>query len=143
MILFTAMQNGKLLWLFHENGKFFRENRQAINNGEVNPLMRFRIQGERTLIGLKNTLVVFAPQKKPETLTIDAVGNMAVFDANEETYFFLKAARYLGSAIGGRNFLVMYCSGVLIFGLEKISGLAGTIRKKLEQYFYLMPCALA
>ena len=105
MILFTAMQNGKLLWLFHENGKFFRENRQAINNGEVNPLMRFRIQGERTLIGLKNTLVVFAPQKKPETLTIDAVGNMAVFDANEETYFFSQSGALFRVGDWGQEFL--------------------------------------
>lgn len=139
IILFVAEQNGRIVWLFHENGKFFRENRQVVSEGELDPLMRFRIQRERTLIGLKNSLAVFSPLRKPEILAIDAVGNLPIFDANEKTYFFSQSGALFKAGDWGQEFLGDVLIGRTRFWAGKYFGLGWYDAEKIRSVFLFDP----
>jgi len=84
IILYAALQENKLLWLYHENDKFKREDGQTIISGELDPQMRFRLSGTRTLLGKDNNVVTLSPGKEAEKLAVDAYGNLPIFDANEK-----------------------------------------------------------
>ncbi|MEK7130614.1 MAG: hypothetical protein AAB793_03095, partial [Patescibacteria group bacterium] len=104
-IVFAGMQNGKLLWLFHEDGRFRREDRAIATEGDLDPNLRFRIQGSKTLIGKNNGLAVFDPPRKPEVRTIDTFKNLPVFDANEDNIFWLQNGRILKKGEWGDEYL--------------------------------------
>ena len=104
-IVFAAAQKGKLLWLFYENGRFRREDGAVVAESDLDPELRFRIMGSKTLIGKNNLLAVFDRSKKSEILTIDAFKNIPVFDANEKDIFRLQNGRILKSGQWGDEYL--------------------------------------
>jgi len=104
-IVFAAAQKGKLLWLFYENGCFRREDGSIATEGNLDPELRFRIMGSKTLIGKNNLLAVFDRSKKSEILTIDAFKNILVFDANEKDIFRLQNGRILKAGQWGDEYL--------------------------------------
>lgn len=83
-ILFATMQGGKLLWLYHENSQFKREDGTKVVDGELDPLMRFRMKKEATLIGKGSEVITFTAGKPVQRLSVETFGaNLPVFDANE------------------------------------------------------------
>jgi hypothetical protein len=92
VIVFAAMQNNVLRYLWWEDGKFRRENGEIILPGKLDPEFRYRIQGDRTLIGKRNQLLIIDPGGGAKTVkTVDALNNLALFDANQDNYFWMHA----------------------------------------------------
>lgn len=95
-ILFAALQGGKLLYLWHEGGRFRREGDRNVLGGEVDPKMRFRIRGNDTLIARDGTLVTLVgDQFSQEHKTIDTYQEVPVFDANARGRFWISGGRLL------------------------------------------------
>lgn len=113
LIVFAAAQQGKLHYLYHEDGAFRREGGTVVVNGPLDPLMRFRIRGETTLIGKERTLVALTPGKTTERREVDCLGTLPVFDANAISMYWLEngrlqkegmwAPQYIGSVLRGQT----------------------------------------
>ncbi len=90
-ILFAAMQDGQMRWLYWEDGHFWREGGVKVLKGSAHHQMRFRICGNQTLIGMsgKPALVV-DKDGKLEQLPVDFYGNLPIFDANGRDKFWLQ-----------------------------------------------------
>ena len=113
LILFATAEEGKLRWLYHEDGKFFRENGVFVAEGELNPFLRFRISGDTTLIGKNGQIAIFSPEKSPEKISVDSFGSLPIFDANENYRYWINngqllrdgkfAPEYIGNALEGQT----------------------------------------
>lgn len=89
-VVFAAMQNNQLRYLYWEDGEFKRETGQTIFLGKLDPEFRYRIQGNKTLIGKRKQLLVVEDGNKT-VRSVDAIGTLASFDANSNNYFWLQA----------------------------------------------------
>ncbi|MFA6588597.1 MAG: hypothetical protein WCT08_06060 [Patescibacteria group bacterium] len=89
LIVYAAYQENKLRWLVHENGEFKREDGTLVAKENLSPLMRFRIQGNSTLIGANGKVFTFIPGKSSTRLDVDSFGTLPMFEANSEKRFWL------------------------------------------------------
>jgi hypothetical protein len=96
-ILQAVVQGGALRYLYHQDNAFGRENGWA-SPGSLQGGLRFRIAGDRTLIGQGGVLLTLGAA--PERLSVDCYRNLPAFDTNG-------TARYWAS--GG----VLYRDGTL------------------------------
>jgi hypothetical protein len=95
LILAATLQQGRLRLLVHEDGALKREDGRVVLAGDPRPGMRFRLSGERTLVGLDRTLVTLADGLPPRRTPVDAAAGRPSFDANERHAYWLEAGRLL------------------------------------------------
>lgn len=93
VILYAAVQNGNLSWVYHENDKFKRENDEIVINGALDPAMRFRISGKSTLLAKDQTLVKFSPAEGPVQISLDTYGSLPMMDANGSHYYWINSGQ--------------------------------------------------
>lgn len=97
-ILYACVQNGKLLWLYNEGGDFRREGGMLVTKGSVDPLMRFRIHGDHTLIGRGDKVVDLHHLESRREIAVDGYQQIPMFDANADARFWIKDGRLLRDA---------------------------------------------
>jgi H/ACA ribonucleoprotein complex subunit 3 len=102
-IIFATLQGGKLRYLYHENGQFKREDERTILSGPVSPTMRFRIQKDRTLIGMNGTVLTLEPDSSTDRMSVDSYGTLPIFDANESSRYWVQNGSLWsdGKVLGG------------------------------------------
>ena len=132
LIVYACAQEGKLLYLYHENGRYMREDGRAVVIGTLNPQMRFRIRAKSTLLGQNNQVIVLSPDLPPERVSVDSVGQLPIFDANGENYFWLQqgslyrdsqfAPEYIGDTLQGQT--LFWVGPKFGFGLYRAGGLS-------------------
>lgn len=88
LILFAALQNEKLLWFYHENGKFKREDNSVVCDGDLDINMRFRLKEKSTFIGRNGKILDLTPNKALSETNVDSYGALPIFDANEYSYYW-------------------------------------------------------
>jgi H/ACA ribonucleoprotein complex subunit 3 len=103
-ILQAVNQHGKLRILYHENGRFFREDNREVVAGSLDPEMRYRISGDTTLFGKRDRLVAITGQAI-EQVTADTVGKLTIFDANADNYFWTNGGQLLRSGKYGSSYV--------------------------------------
>lgn len=86
-ILFAAMQSGALRYLYYHEGAYKREDGRTVVEADLDPNIRFRISGKRTLLAKGTTCYVFEGGSR-ETIAVDSYGMLPLIDANEEHIFF-------------------------------------------------------
>lgn len=89
-ILFTAVQGGKLLYVYHESGVYRRENSVKVLDGALDRDLRIRIWGDNTLFAKGTSLVVMGPTGVHSRQTTELVGRLPVFDANGDHMYWLE-----------------------------------------------------
>lgn len=134
-IVFAAVQKGKLLWLYHENGRFRREDGLIAAEGDLDPNLRFRIQGDKTLIGKNNSLAIFTSLKKPEIITPDVFKNIPAFDANANDIFWLQNGRILKKSRWGDEYLGQAVADQTIFWTGEKFGFGWYEASRLREGF--------
>lgn len=82
-ILASAMQDGKLLYLYYEEEKFKREDKSTIEIGGLDPQLRIKISRDETLLGKHGKMIVCRTGQKPEVTTVDSYRSLPLFDVNE------------------------------------------------------------
>jgi serine/threonine protein kinase len=71
VILCTQIQHGKLASVFHEDGKFMREDRTLIMSGDLDPNLRFVIDGRATIVSKLGQTFRIQPNGEIETLSVE------------------------------------------------------------------------
>lgn len=88
-ILHSAIQNDKLLWVYSEGEKFYREDRFSICNGKPEVDMKYRVFGNTTIIGKGSSVFVIQKDKPPVQLSVDQYrGHTCVFNASASGIFW-------------------------------------------------------
>jgi H/ACA ribonucleoprotein complex subunit 3 len=93
VILFAALQSGKLRWLCHENGQFKREDESVALRGNLDPRLRFRLCGRVTLVGRESVVFTLTVGQATDQIAVDSCGNSPVFDANERCRYWLQGGQ--------------------------------------------------
>ena len=105
VIVFAAMQNGKLRWLYYEGGQFKRENEAVVVRGTLSPQMHFGIHGHTTLIGQDNQLTVLSSDQSIQKLPVDNPDNTPAFSANEKHYYLVSDGQLKRSGQFGLDYI--------------------------------------
>jgi H/ACA ribonucleoprotein complex subunit 3 len=92
-IVRVEIQNGKVLWLVHENGEFRREGDRLVVQGNLDPRLRVRFRGETTYLAVKDTAIGLNPSKAPEKIGVDVVDNSSVVTANADHVYWTQAGQ--------------------------------------------------
>jgi hypothetical protein len=87
-LLATDIQHGKLAWLHHEHGGFYREDGGLVAKGPLGATARYRLSGRRTVIANGHQAVVLTPDADPQPLNVDTVGQLPIIDTNADTVFW-------------------------------------------------------
>ena len=78
-ILHATVQKGKLLYLFHNNGEFFRENDVSIAKGKLEPAFRYRISGDTTILARAGKSVIIKGDES-SVISVDSIQNLSLID---------------------------------------------------------------
>ena len=101
MVIYAAVQNGQLRYIYQENGKFFREDGSVALDGELDPNMRYRIQGKKTIFAKNSRMVILDGGKVTENIQVDSYGNLPVIDANSKHWYWSSGGvLYRNEAVG-------------------------------------------
>ena len=89
VILFTTFQNGKLIYLYHENDTYKRENSETVMEGTLDRDIHFALHNSTTIFGKSTTMITQLADKTNHKIYVDHVGNKPVFDANAQHIFWV------------------------------------------------------
>jgi H/ACA ribonucleoprotein complex subunit 3 len=95
VIVFADIQNNKLKYVYHEGGKFKREDDTEVLKGSIRPTMRFRIVGDATVVGEKGRLLVVSSSSSPSVVAVDSIGLLPLFDTNEHHIYWVDDGRLI------------------------------------------------
>lgn len=116
VIVFATVQGGKLLFLYHENGKFKREDGSTVANADLEPHFRYRIKGKETLIAKSGLLLTFSPEySEPQRSVVDSFGMLPIFDANERYYYWTEGGQLMRNGQLAPIFIGNVLSGQTLF----------------------------
>lgn len=115
-IMHSCIQDGKLKYVYHENGRFKREDGSDVIAGVPDPKMRFRISRSRTFIGAQSRMIVAQTGNPAEVIDVDRFGPLPTFDTNadhvywmhggmlnRDTPFGVDAPEFIGRALTGQT----------------------------------------
>ncbi|WP_432812270.1 hypothetical protein [Pantanalinema sp. GBBB05] len=89
VILFATVEQGQLKWIYHDRGQFKREDGAVILQGDLNPYLRWRIQGKTTLLGYQGQVIRFHPDRSPERFAVESLGALALFDSTPQHCYWI------------------------------------------------------
>jgi tRNA A-37 threonylcarbamoyl transferase component Bud32 len=105
VILAADYHQDRLIWLYHHTGAFYREGPHKIANGDLAPLMNFKIMARRTLMAQNGRLLILTPDQPIKSLAVDECQNAAAFDVNAGHYYWLQNGRLLRNSQLGPEFI--------------------------------------
>lgn len=114
IILTARAAEGRLTWLYHEGGKYCREDGSVVFKGELKPGMRFGLCGRTTVAGENERMAVITPGKLPVNIQVDSQGNEPAFDTNGRDLTWIRngqifrsgdvSPEFLGDVLEGQTF---------------------------------------
>jgi hypothetical protein len=95
VIVYGAYQNGKLHYLYHDKGELHREGGLFKLSAALVPGVRYRLHGNKTVLGNAGRMIVTGPNQQPEVTTVDNFGNKPMFDANSHSTYWINNGQLL------------------------------------------------
>ena len=96
IVLHAASQGGKLHWIYHEKGQYFRQTNGSkpatLLNGKLDPKIRYRVSGKNSYIA--KTGLVIQPTSG-ERVAVDNFRSIPMFDSNSQKLFYLQNGQLL------------------------------------------------
>jgi hypothetical protein len=122
-LLHVAAQAGKLHYLYFESGAFYREGGRKLFDGDLDPELRFRIQGKSTLIGKGGALIVLDETGASQRFQTDMYREtLPIFDANADNTFWVNGGQLLRSDKLGPSYVGDVLPGQTMFWVGKSLG---------------------
>jgi len=95
-IVFADFQHTELRWLYHEGEEYKREDGSVVLHGILHHQLRFRIQGDKTLMGSPRGLVlVSSGTATPKKVNVECFSNLPMFAANVDHYYWVQGGRLM------------------------------------------------
>lgn len=87
-IIFAVVQGDSLRYVYHKGNAFHREGGTELLKGSLDPLLRFRISGKRTVLARENQGIVINPDGQAERFPVGTYfGRSPIVDATREGIF--------------------------------------------------------
>jgi len=122
LILFATIEKGRLKWIYHENGQYFRETKEKVSSGRLDPHIRFRIANKKTLFGRSSQLITLMANEAPSSLTLDNYRTLPMFDANHLGKYWLKGGRLMRDGKLGEEYIGDVLQGQTLFWVGETFG---------------------
>ncbi len=90
VILYATIDGDTLRYLYHRDGVYVRENDVRVLSGALDPHIRYRISGSRTVMG-RGERALLLEGDVPEQFATDAHNLLSLFDANRKHVFYVHA----------------------------------------------------
>lgn len=91
VILHCTIQNRRVRYLYHFDGKFIRDGGATILAGSLDPAMSFKVFNDRTVVSKGTNTYCLLQGNDPVRIRADRFRNASpVFDANYENYFWIE-----------------------------------------------------
>ncbi len=90
VILFTTFQDGKLMYLYHEDDRYKRENSETVMKGQLDREVHFAINDSTTILGKSNVMLNQFADGTRHKMFVDCIGNKPSFDANAQEIFWVE-----------------------------------------------------
>lgn len=87
-IIYSTMQDGVPRYVYHENGVYYRDGSKKLLEGKADPGIRFRIQGDSTILAKDGQAIIVGKDGSQKRLITDLFrGKVTVVDANKDSVF--------------------------------------------------------
>lgn len=104
-VLYATVERGTLRYLYHENGVYKREGGREVLSEPLDPKLRFRISGDKTVIAKENQCYILSPGTQPESISVDSYGGLLpLIDANRDHVFFAQAGALMRTSSYGASY---------------------------------------
>lgn len=101
VVIYATVQNGNLKYIYYENGRFLREDGSVVLEGQLDPEIRYRVQGGKTILAKNGRMVVLEKGKVIDNIPVDSFGNLPLIDANSKhRYWSAGGILYRNDVIG-------------------------------------------
>jgi len=134
-IIFATLQNNKLAYIYHENGRYLREGGVYVTAGELDPHIRFRIQGESSLLGKNGQIITVTSKGTKDKIATDSFGTLPVFDTNEHARFWANSGQLLRDGSLGQEYIGDMLLGQTLFWVGPTFGFGFYRAGNLSVYF--------
>lgn len=84
-----ANYNKNFYWLTERKGSLYKDGKHFVVNQILNPNLKFRIQGDKTIIGYKNKCAVVENGKVFKNQSVDTFMGTPMFDVDDNNLFYL------------------------------------------------------
>jgi H/ACA ribonucleoprotein complex subunit 3 len=132
VILCVTSQQGKLRYLFHENGQFKREDGAVVAQGALDAQTRFGIHGAATLIGRQGQIVVLRADAAPQRISAESYGIRPNFALNQQHIYWAQdgqlwrdgqlGPQYIGDVLARQT--LFWCGPDFGFGFYRAGNLS-------------------
>jgi H/ACA ribonucleoprotein complex subunit 3 len=89
-IVFADIQNGKLVYVYHENNEYKRETDRVLTTGPLSRSLHIAINGSSTVLSEAHTMAVVDTAGQAKKMFVDCVGMRSVCDANSQQIFWIE-----------------------------------------------------
>ena len=89
-ILAAKEEEGKIKWLYEENGIVKREDGKKVMLQKPDIFTRFAIMGDKTLVGREKKIIIVENEKVVDETMTNKLGNFPVFECSGTDYFRLQ-----------------------------------------------------
>jgi len=104
-ILQASIQNGRPVWIYHENQTYKREDGSTAFTGDIDSRLRLKIQGNQTVIGKNSQAVVIENNRVIEQITTDHYANIPMFDTNSRHRYWIVNGQILRDGSFGPEYI--------------------------------------
>jgi len=99
VILYAALQAGRLNWLYHDCGAFKRRDERgdgaSVLTGNLDPYLRFRFHGQGTAIVRQGQAITLEAGQVVDRLAIDCIGTLPLFETNDSAPYWIHNGQLL------------------------------------------------
>lgn len=87
-VIYATTQGGIPRYVYHENNAYYREGGDKVLDGNLDPSIRFRLNGENTILAKDGEVIAFLKDKMQKRFTADVFrGKVSIVDSNLESVF--------------------------------------------------------
>jgi len=123
IIMQSAIQDGRPLWLYHDDHAFRREDNSVLISGEPDPKLRLRLQGDKTIVGKNGQAIIFHNGKIIDRVAVDDYAEVPMFDTNHGHYYYLTNGQLYRNGDIGREYMGDTLTNQTIFWVGEKFGL--------------------
>jgi len=105
LILYAALQEGALHWLYSEPDQVRREDGTVVWHGALDPQIHYRLCGKATLLGKAGQVITLVPGHTPERLSVDSAGTQPLFDTNARARYWTAQGQLLRDGPWGPEYI--------------------------------------
>jgi hypothetical protein len=115
VVILASVQNGELKYVYHESGKFLREDGRVVLEGDLDSNMRYRIQGNKTILAKSGRMVTLEAEKVIDNVPVDSFGNLPMIDANSKHRYWSSGGILYRSEVIGSEVVGSVLEGQTLF----------------------------